>query len=322
MAKNCVRWSVALVALASTATTGWAQLPTFYKDLSGAVFVVKDLPLSLAGWSSVGLEQVKDHGHIALDIPAKRGARFASGRLGSFAIEILQPDPGDAVFDRFVQRHGDGVFAVVHTVPDQQALDSEIARLGQLGAGVLKTMQMEGARYTFLDTEAQGKYVLGLVFRPKAEAVTGTVKVTHLGLVIRDAAPVSAYWHKLGFPEMQVVDASPREDSRYHGKPLWFAFKVGWHSYAHPTFEWIIPPMDPPNCYADFLRVHGEGVQHIGIPVDNLENAVERYTQLGFPPVQLGAWGDVGKPNSGRYAYMDTEALGGISVELIHAIPK
>jgi catechol 2,3-dioxygenase-like lactoylglutathione lyase family enzyme len=322
MSKNCVRWGPALVVMASTAATGWAQLPAFYKDLSGAVFVVKDLPRSLAGWRSVGLEQVRDHGRITLDAPAKRGARFASGRLGSFAIEIIQSDPGDAVFDRFAQTHGDGVFAVVHTVPDQQALDGEVARLGQLGVGVLKTMQVEGARYTFLDTEAQGKYVLGLVLRPKAEAPTCTVKVTHIGLVIRDAAPVSAYWHRLGFPEMPVVDASPREDSRYHGKPLWFAFKVGWHSYAHPTFEWIIPPLEPPNCYADFLRVHGEGVQHLGVPVDNLESAVERYTQLGFPPLQLGAWGDVGKPNSGRYAYMDSEALGGVSVELIHAIPK
>jgi hypothetical protein len=269
----------------------------------------------------VGLEQVNDHGRIVLDAASQRGARFASGKLGKFAVEMLQPDPGDAVFDRFLQRHGDGVFAVVHTVPDQQALDGEIARLGKLGVGILKTMQVDGARYTFFDTEEQGKYVLGLVLRPQAEAVAGPVKVTHFGLVIRDAAPVSAYWHRLGFPEMPVVDAGPREDGRYHGKPLWFSFKVGWHNYAHPTFEWIIPPVDPPNCYADFLKLHGEGVQHIGIPVDDLERAVGRYTLLDYAPVQLGAWGEVGKPNSGRYAYMDTEALGGMSVELIHAIP-
>jgi hypothetical protein len=321
MSKYCVRWGAALVALASTAATGWAQLPAFYKDMSGAVWVVKDLSKPLAGWRSVGLEQVSDHGRIVLDAASQRGARFASGRLGRFAVELLQPDPGDAVFDRFLQRHGDGVFSVVHTVPDQQALDGEIARLGKLGVGVLKTMQVDGARYTFFDTEAQGKYVLGLVLRPQAEAVMAPVEVTHLGLVIRDAAPVSAYWHRLGFPEMPVVDAGPREDGRYHGKPLWFSFKVGWHNYTHPTFEWIIPTADPPNCYSDFLKLHGEGVQHIGMPVDDLALAVGRYTLLDYAPVQLGAWGEVGKPNSGRYAYMDTEALGGINVELIQAIP-
>jgi hypothetical protein len=321
MSKYCVRWGAALVALASTAATGWAQLPAFYKEMSGAVWVVKDLSKPLAGWRSVGLEQVSDHGRIVLDAASQRGARFASGRLGRFAVELLQPDPGDAVFDRFLQRHGDGVFSVVHTVPDQQALDGEIARFGKLGVGVLKTMQVDGARYTFFDTEAQGKYVLGLVLRPQAEAVMAPVEVTHLGLVIRDAAPVSAYWHRLGFPEMPVVDAGPREDGRYHGKPLWFSFKVGWHNYTHPTFEWIIPTADPRNCYSDFLKLHGEGVQHIGMPVDDLALAVGRYTLLDYAPVQLGAWGDVGKPNSGRYAYMDTEALGGINVELIQAIP-
>jgi catechol 2,3-dioxygenase-like lactoylglutathione lyase family enzyme len=322
MGKYFMRWCATLAALASTAATGSAQLPEFYKDISGAVWVVKDLSPTLAGWRSIGLEEVHDHGRIALDGSAGRGARFVSGRFGRFAIELLQCDPGDAVFDRFLQHHGDGVFAVVHTVPDQQALERETARLGQLGVGVLRTMQVEGARYTFFDTEAQGKYVLGLVHQPHAEAVTGPVKVTHLGLVIREAAAVSAYWHRLGFPEMPLANASPREDSRYRGKPLWFSFVVGWHSYAHPTFEWIIPPNNPPNCYADFLRVHGEGVQHLGVPVDNLESAVEHYKQLGYAAVQLGAWGDVGKPNSGRYAYMDTEALGGVSIELIHAIPK
>ena len=60
-----------------------------------------------------------------------------------------------------------------------------------------------------------------------------------------------------------------------------------------------------------------EGVQHIGMPVDDLALAVGRYTLLDYAPVQLGAWGDVGKPNSGRYAYMDTDAIGGVTAEVI-----
>jgi len=297
-----------------------AELPAFYNRVSGAVWVVKDLNGPLAAWRSIGLEQVEDHGRIVLDAASQRGARLATGRLGGFAVELLQPEPGDAVFDRFLQQHGNGVFAVVHTAPDQAAVDAENARLDKLGVGVLRTLEMNGARYTFFDTAAQGKYVLALVVRPHAGPAT-PARITHLGLVIRDAAAVGAYWQHLGFPAMPVVEASPRADMRYRNKPLWFSFKVGWHSYAHPTFEWIIPPLDPSNCYADFLRLHGEGVQHLGMPVDDLALAVGRYALLDFPPVQIGAWGETGQPNSGRYAYMDTEALGGVSMELIHAIP-
>ena len=79
--------------------------------------------------------------------------------------------------------------------------------------------------------------------------------------------------------------------------------------------------MKPPNIYADFLARHGEGIQHLGMPVDDLNAAIARYQKLGYAVWQSGAWGDLGKPRSGRYAYMDTDAIGGVVVELIHAYP-
>lgn len=64
------------------------------------------------------------------------------------------------------------------------------------------------------------------------------------------------------------------------------------------------------------MRAHGEGVQHIGLPVENLDSELKRYAKMGWSPVQSGAWGEVGKPNSGRYTYMNTDQLG-VSLELI-----
>ncbi len=319
MQGQLLRWSALAVMMVCGGMPGWAQLPDFYKTMAGAVWVVKDASRPVAAWRTVGLEEIRDHGRITVDGPDRRSARFMTGRLGSFAVEILQPDAGDLVFDRFLRQHGDGIFAVLYVVPDRQQMERETSRLGGLGVRVLHTLDVSGAQYTFFDTEPEGKYVLALVSRPQSEAGTGAAKVTHVGLVIRNAAPVSEYWHRLGFPEISLANASPREDGRYHGKPLLLPFVVGWQNYSHPTFEWIIPPQNPPNCYDDFLRAHGEGVQHIGVPVDNLESALERYRKLGWSPVQSGAWGDVGKPNSGRYSYMNTDLLG-VSLELIHAI--
>ena len=73
-------------------------------------------------------------------------ARFVAGRLGSFAVEILQPDAGDAVFDAFFAHHGDGVFALLYVVPDLEQLEQETARLGALGVRVLHTFDGAGAR--------------------------------------------------------------------------------------------------------------------------------------------------------------------------------
>jgi methylmalonyl-CoA/ethylmalonyl-CoA epimerase len=237
---------------------------------------------------------------------------------------MLQPAPGDNAFNAFLAAHGDGIFSIVHEVESLDEMAKEVARMRSLGVKVLQTATVEnggGPVFTFFDTEPQGKYVLGLVYWPGAAAAAGAAqKVSHIAFVIRDPAPVSAYWEKLGFPAMPVSHASPREDSRYHGKPLWLSFDVGWHKYSQPGFEWIIPPQKPPNCYADALKNHGEGVHHLGLRVDDLEQATAAYGKLGHQVVQSGAWGETGKKNSGRYAYMDTDAIGGVTAELIRAI--
>ena len=52
---------------------------------------------------------------------------------------------------------------------------------------------------------------------------------------------------------------------------------------------------------------------------NDLDGAIARYKGLGYGVVQSGAWGDVGKKGSGRYGYMATDAIGGVTVELTHA---
>jgi hypothetical protein len=105
------------------------------------------------------------------------------------------------------------------------------------------------------------------------------------------------------------------------GKPLLLSFDVGWQRQTQFTYEWIIPPKEPANIYNDFLNRHGEGIQHLGLLVDDLDAAIARYQKLGYSVWQSGAWGDVGKPHSGRYAYMDTDAIGGVVAELIRSYP-
>ena len=51
---------------------------------------------------------------------------------------------------------------------------------------------------------------------------------------------------------------------------MWFAFDVGYQNYTQFSYEWIAAPENPPNIYADFLKAHREGIQHLGMPVDDL----------------------------------------------------
>jgi catechol 2,3-dioxygenase-like lactoylglutathione lyase family enzyme len=324
-----MRTSRLTALLISVASLAPGAPPDFYKRIGHVVWLVHAMDGPLQGWSRLGLADVHDFGKIAFKgeyrgRPITGHAHMAWGHLGSLAVDMLEPQGGDTAFNAFLSMHGDGIFSIVYEVASEDEMAREVERLGGAGVQALQRMRVDTDRgtavFTFFDTEPRGKYVLGLVRWPGGAApAAAPSRVSHIAFVIREAQPVSDYWQQLGFPAMQVAHASPREDSRYHGMPLLLPFDVGWHKYTQPTFEWIIPPQEPANCYADFLKAHGEGIHHLGLPVDDLDAAIARYKDLGYSVVQSGAWGDVGKKGSGRYGYMSTDSIGGVTVELIHA---
>jgi hypothetical protein len=305
-------------------------IPNFYQKVSQVTWVVKSVDVSAGAWKEFGLRDIHDLGMVAVkeryhghDQDATVHA--VTGNLGNLTVVMIEPVTGSDAYMDFLHRHGDGIFSIVHYVESPEMLKGEIDRLARASVPVLQQVTMPGNAgplvYTYFDTEPRGKYVLGLVQAAKGSLLAPGPPgvVSHLATVIREAPEVSKFWASLGLPMLAMAHATPRDDSRYHGKPLLLTFDVGWQRHTQFTYEWIIPPTDPPNIYADFLKRHGEGIQHIGMPVEDLNAAIARYQKLGYVVRQSGAWGDIGKPHSGQYAYMDTDAKGGVAVELIHA---
>jgi hypothetical protein len=316
--------------LCALAVPGHAQMPKFYETVNRVVWLVQNVDLAKQGWIQLGLSDVHEYPDVVVTgqdhgKPIKMWAWEITGHLGNLTVEMVQPAEGQLnAWNDFLGKHGDGIFSIVHEVGSQAEMTKEISRMQALGVGVLQQLSLErdGKRitYTYFDTEPQGGFTLGLVYWPGGAPAAGPPgMVSHLAPVVRELEPVSAYWQKLGFPGFRMEHATPRKDSTYRGQPLWFAFEVGYQHYDQFSYEWISAPSTPPNIYADFLKKHKEGIQHIGMPVDDLSKAVSDYEKLGYHVWQSGAWGDVGKKDSGQYDYMDTDSIGGVSVELIHA---
>jgi len=312
------------------AGTALAEMPSYYKTVNRVTWLVQNVDLAKAAWIPLGLSDIHEYPDVVLTgqehgKPIKMWAWEITGHLGNLTVDMIQPAEGQVnAWNDFLGKHGDGIFSIVHQVASQAEMEEEIKRMHALGVGVLQRLSFDrdGKRvtFTYFDTEPQGKFVLGLAYWPGGAPPAGSPgKVSHLAPVVRESDTVSAYWLKLGFPAFRMEHATPRQDSTYRGKPLWFAFEVGYQNYDQFSYEWIIPPMTPPNIYADFLNKHGEGIQHLGMPVDDLSKAVAEYENLGYHVWQSGAWGDVGKKGSGQYDYMDTDSIGGVVVELIHA---
>ncbi len=300
----CMRTAFMLAALALPAA---AQLPDFYKSVDRVIWVVKDLDAVAAGWEKAGFGPIEkiDAGTF----------RVAMTRLPNVEIDWIQPQSKDAMSD-FLARRGEGVFSLVHRVPSLEQMNREVDRLAGLGVKVLQRGTAGDFTYVFFDTEQGGKYVLGLINGPEFGPQPGaTLPVTQYAFVARDTHAVSDYWARLGWPAMTYTHGELR-DLEYRGKPGRFDQELGWQRHGKVVYEWI-KPLKGPTVYEDHLKVHGEGFHHFGINVPDMDKAIEGWKQRGFTVSQAGGWGEPGKPGSGRFAYIDTDSIGAITIELL-----
>lgn len=63
--------------------------------------------------------------------------------------------------------------------------------------------------------------------------------------------------------------------------------------------------------HARFLRERGEGIEHFGYEVDDLQSSVRAFEEAGFPVILIKHGATPGS------AYLDTTAVGGTITELI-----
>jgi methylmalonyl-CoA/ethylmalonyl-CoA epimerase len=62
------------------------------------------------------------------------------------------------------------------------------------------------------------------------------------------------------------------------------------------AFIQLVEPLDGESAIADFLATHGEGLHHICFAVDDVREAVARYSDPDEPPAPLGS--GRGKPSA------------------------
>ena len=103
---------------------------------------------------------------------------------------------------------------------------------------------------------------------------------------------------------------------KYHDQPGNFDALLGWQHHGTVVYEWI-QPLRGPTVYNDQIAAHGEGLHHLALDVPEFDRASAEWASKGFPFVQGGAWGERDKPGYGRYAYQNTQSLGGTDVELL-----
>jgi glyoxalase/bleomycin resistance protein/dioxygenase superfamily protein len=318
------------VALTIAAAPAPGPVPEMYRSVASVHWVVKDLAAVKQAWTRAGFPAVQDFGDV--DLATKLRGQFVSARvrvalavMDGLEVYWLQPLDAASAYSEFLARHGEGVFSLNHAAPSAAALDAEVSRLQGLGIAVLQSTDVNTdagpLRIVHMDTGAEGRFVLGLVHGSvpgaggAAPALPFRPRLAQFAFVARDLKAPSAFWSRLGLPAFELTHPAIRE-RLYRGQPAAFDQELGWQRHGKVTFEWIRSLVGP-NVYDDFVRAHGEGVHHLAFAVDDFDQALAHWKAAGFDAVQSGAWGEAGKPGSGRYAYLDTDRAGGVFVELL-----
>jgi len=255
--------------------------------------------------------------------------KMAFAQIGDARIEWIQPVTGLSVYNDFLRQHGDGVQHLAYAVVSPEQLQEQIRYFKRKGAEVVQSGSWQGTKgkgqFAYVGVVPAG-LAFELVYDPDAPPASSAEssaneypfnRIVQYALVVRDVEKTGAYYQNLGFGGMPF-DRNISVDRVYRGKPGKFEMYLGWWHWPDVTFEWI-QPLVGPSVYDEYLKAHGEGLHHLAFEVKDMDEAVRLLEAKGAPPSQTGGWDSPG--SKGRFAYLDTEPYGGVTIELLWNAP-
>ncbi len=140
--------------------------------------------------------------------------------------------------------------------------------------------------------------------------------IGQVGIMVRDIhAAMEHYTRVLGIgPFTLHTNSAPPLRVKYRGHPASYKCHVAIAHHNGIAVE-LIQYLEGDTIHRDFAQYRGEGLEHLGFYVPNLDEALAAMAERGIGVVQsaegLGAAGD------GRYAYVDSTAAIGTILEFI-----
>jgi methylmalonyl-CoA/ethylmalonyl-CoA epimerase len=306
-----------------------------YGHVAHLGWIVRDLDGTVQFWRRLGVTDVQDA--RVLEIPMTQEGqrrvvkvRRATAQIGTQEIHWIQPLGDSDVFTAFLASHGDGVHHVAFEMPSRERLDEELRSLAAAGIRVAQegTFRAPGGtiRFAYLDTARLGGITVELLHDPtRAGAAPRRStnedpfnRITQFAFVVRDIKAVADYWSRAGLGGF-TYNRNVSLDRVYRDRPGQFEMLLGFNRTGEVPFEWI-QSLVGPNVYEEYAAAHHEGLHHLGFNVTDFDAAVARLTDRGLAVTMSGRWDSNG--SQGRFAYLDTERHGGVTIELLWNKPR
>ena len=137
-------------------------------------------------------------------------------------------------------------------------------------------------------------------------------RLAHVGLVVRDMNKTIERLTALGIGPFTPRMPPPDAQEIYRGKPFVPSQRVAIQITHVGDMELeLIQPLNGDSPHREFLDKKGEGIQHLGFMVDNLQDDVKRLTKQGSEVLLTSQF-----KGGGGVTYLDLD-VAGLIVELV-----
>ena len=145
-------------------------------------------------------------------------------------------------------------------------------------------------------------------------------KLDHIGVIVRDADKAVEYYQSLGIgPFVLIADKINIIEKRVRGKPIPLDGMINkeYNGKMGSLQLQVLQPVAGDYYWKEFLETKGEGIQHLGFSVDDIDKETAKMEEKGFEVLYRSRF-----KGGGGATYFDTGKVGGVLIELLQWPPK
>lgn len=111
--------------------------------------------------------------------------------------------------------------------------------------------------------------------------------ISHVGIVVEDAVKAAAFWERVFGVGPFSIDTYELDESthfRFKGKPARARMKAAI-AYSGDVFIELVEVLEGESPHTEFMREHGEGLQHVAFSVRDIDQVVAELEPEGMKPI-------------------------------------
>jgi len=150
--------------------------------------------------------------------------------------------------------------------------------------------------------------------------------ISHIGIVVEDAEKAAEFYSRVfgvGPFETRVYDMNDAPYFLVDGKQAPAIFKASI-CFSGDVFIELVEVMEGETNHTQFMKTHGEGLQHLAFSVENMNEILERLKTEGVEPILQYEFETMFNGNLMQVheVYLNTNKfVGGTTVQLLEMSP-